>query len=165
MGSPLQAASLQALGFLTIVREPAGYIGGYLVTNAWGRPLEFRLSSAVQPNRVQQVLYGPSLEPFLFGDLIGKTLIDKTATTVQLVITDQPAALNVRRSHGCPVALVQHDAEPPLAHHPDFPEDGAALEELLGKLSSFDFAEPFNRIREALVEARKLGVGANKLVA
>ena len=46
------------LGFLMIVHEPNGYAGGYLVTNQWGRPLEFRLSTAVQPNRVQQVLYG-----------------------------------------------------------------------------------------------------------
>src|SRR5437588_8117327 len=39
------------LGFLTIVQENGSYQGGYLVTNLWGRPLEFRLSSAVQPNR------------------------------------------------------------------------------------------------------------------
>src|SRR5205823_1031168 len=52
------------LGYLTILRDGTGYLGGYLVTNAWGRPLEFRLSSAVQPNRVQQILYGQSLEPY-----------------------------------------------------------------------------------------------------
>ena len=47
------------LGFLTVFAEPTGYLGGYLVTNSWGRPLEFRLSTAVQPNKVQQILYGP----------------------------------------------------------------------------------------------------------
>src|SRR5581483_8078339 len=37
------------IGFLTVLHEASGYLGGYLVTNVWGRPVEFRLSSAVQP--------------------------------------------------------------------------------------------------------------------
>src|SRR5262249_7230983 len=49
------------VGFLTVLQEPSGYLGGYLVTNLWGRPLEFRLTSAVQPNKVQQILYGDTL--------------------------------------------------------------------------------------------------------
>ena len=39
------------LGFLTVFAEGTGFLGGYLVTNSWGRPIEFRLSTAVQPNR------------------------------------------------------------------------------------------------------------------
>src|SRR5574338_155199 len=65
------------LGFLTVLTEGNGYLGGYLVTNQWGRPLEFRLSTAVQPNRVQQILYAGTLEAYLCGDLIGKTLVDR----------------------------------------------------------------------------------------
>ena len=65
------------LGFLTVLHENAGYVGGYLVTNQWGRPLEFRLSTAVQPNRVQQILYGGTLLSYICADLIGKTLVDK----------------------------------------------------------------------------------------
>ena len=45
-----------------MLHEASGYLGGYLVTNTWGRPLEFRLSSAVQPNRVQQILYAGTME-------------------------------------------------------------------------------------------------------
>ena len=58
--APTPAPALN-LGFLTVLNEPSGYLGGYLVTNVWGRPLEFRLSTAVQPNRVQQILYGSTL--------------------------------------------------------------------------------------------------------
>src|SRR5262249_20078249 len=68
------------LGFLGVLQEPSGWLGGYLVTNGWGRPLEFRLTTAVQPNRVQAALYGPTLSEYLLADLIGKTLIEKTAT-------------------------------------------------------------------------------------
>ena len=65
------------LGFLSLAQDAAGHSGGYLVTNAWGRPLEFRLSSAVQPTKVQQILYGPTLADYLQCELIGKTLVEK----------------------------------------------------------------------------------------
>src|SRR4051812_47750949 len=60
MSSPQGTAPLN-VGFLTVLHEAGGYVGGYLVTNGWGRPLEFRLSTAVQPNRVQQILYAATL--------------------------------------------------------------------------------------------------------
>src|SRR5437870_8265366 len=92
------------MGFLTILEETNGYLGGYLVTNVWGRPLEFRLSTAVQPNRVQQILYGGSLEPYICADLIGKALVEKTATPVSLVLTDNQAVLDLRDRWETPVA-------------------------------------------------------------
>src|SRR5262249_57589758 len=78
------------LGFLTVLRDTNGYLGGYLVTNRWGRPLEFRLTTAVQPNRVQQVLYGETLESYLCADLIGKALFEKTATEPQPLLPHTP---------------------------------------------------------------------------
>jgi hypothetical protein len=147
------------MGFLSILRESAGYLGGYLVTNQWGRPLEFRLSSAIQPNRVQQILYGESLEPYLCADLIGKTLVDKSATAAEVVLTDHPAALDLRRRVDVPVALVKlDDPAGPLTAHPHFGADTPVLRDLVDRLGNFDFAEPFTRIREAIAEARKLGV-------
>src|SRR5437763_387 len=91
------------LGFLTILHEPSGYLGGYLVTNQWGRPLEFRLSSAVQPNRVHKILYAGTLQPYLCADLIGKTLVEKTPTPAHLVVTDTPACLDLRLRLDLPV--------------------------------------------------------------
>src|SRR5438876_870936 len=82
------------VGFLTILQEPSGYLGGYLVTNQWGRPLEFRLSTAVQPNKVQQILYANTLEPYICADLIGKTLFDKAGVPAQLVVTDREIVLD-----------------------------------------------------------------------
>jgi hypothetical protein len=147
------------LGFLTILRDGAGYMGGYLVTNPWGRPLEFRLSSAVQPNRVQQILYGQSLEPYICADLLGKTLVDKTATAAHIILTDHPAAVDLRLRLDVPVALVNaSDPASPLSPHAHFPSDASVVRDLKSRLGNFDFVEPFTRIREAMAEARKLGV-------
>src|SRR4029453_11843600 len=90
------------LAFLTVLQEPTGWLGGYLVTNGWGRPLEFRLSTAVQPNRVQAALYGPTLHEYLFADLIGKTLVEKTTAKPDLIVTDSPRVLPLRSPAGRP---------------------------------------------------------------
>lgn len=155
------------LGFLTVVREPAGYLGGYLVTNTWGKPLEFRLTSAVQPQRVHHILYGDSLEAYLCGDLIGKTLLDKTGTAVQLIVTDTPAVMVMRLKVEIPIALTPPEGtgltcyqsvQEGLVCHSQYPRDPAAIRGVLDKVGTLDLAEPFARIREALTEARKLGV-------
>jgi hypothetical protein len=174
--SPQRNNGLTNLGFLTILHEANGYLGGYLVTNVWGRPLEFRLSSAVQPNRVQQILYGGTLEPYISADLIGKTLVDKAGSPVQLIVTDRETVLDLRRKVECPVlwlapatdpratassSLVRPGAEGhgPLLCHPRFPNDVPSARQLMSRLDgTFDLAEPFARIREAIGEARKMGV-------
>jgi hypothetical protein len=162
------------LGFLTVQHEAGGYLGGYLVTNLWGRPLEFRLSTAVQPNRVQQILYGPTLPGYVSGELIGKALFDKTATAAQVILTDTVEGWTLRRVIDVPVVWVvpaddtrEHAGvivrpatgyRGPLLSHPDFPNDGPQLKELFERLAGLDVSEPFARIRDAVAEARKMGV-------
>lgn len=176
------APAVVNLGFLTVLQEAGGYLGGYLVTNVWGRPLEFRLSTPVQPNRVHQILYGNTLQPYICADLIGKTLVDKAAAPIQMVLTDREPVLDLRLRLDVPVAWVASPDDPlaaalkaggaevrpggethgPIFCHPRFPGDVAAIRALLGRVDeALDLAEPFGRIREALAEARKLGV-ANK---
>ncbi len=96
-----------ALGFLTVVgHEQHGLFGGYLVLNPSGRPLEFHCTAPVKPNRAQEILYGATLEPFLYGEQIGRTLVGKSAVEVRLICTDLAAVLAVREHVSPPVALV-----------------------------------------------------------
>ncbi len=163
------------LGFLTVVQEGGGYYGGYLVTNSWGRPLEFRLSSVVQPNRVQQMLYGPTLRPCICAELIGKTLVEKCATAAQLILTDCDAVLELRGTVPTPIVWLALPDDPlgqsleqsgaavkwtnthVFVCHRKFLEDVATIRDVLTKVDAPDLAEPFARIREALTEARKQG--------
>jgi hypothetical protein len=162
-----------ALGFLAVLQEPTGWLGGYLVTNGWGRPLEFRLTTAVQPNRVQTALYGPTLVEYLHSDVIGKTLVEKTGTKPDLIITDSPPALGLRARIEIPVISLAMQpgtlAETVSLAHPrsgaplylplKFADDREQVARLLDRVdSAVDLAEPFARIREAVGEARKMGV-------
>jgi hypothetical protein len=162
------------LGFLSILQDAGGWLGGYLLTNGWGRPLEFRLSTAVQPTRVQAALYGPTLPEYLHADLIGKTLVEKTGGKPDLIVTDAPPALALRSRVEAHVLAIQPadgfvppDARPlastrcpsglllPVKYAADEP----AVRRLLEAVDpAVDLAEPFARIREAVTEARKMGV-------
>lgn len=164
---------LLTLGFLSVLQEANGWLGGYLVTNGWGRPLEFRLTTAVQPNRVQTVLYGPTLTEYIHADVIGKTLVEKTTTKPDLIVTDSLPVLALRSRIEIPVVAVGSPPETltELIAFPHirssghlllarkFESDRDRIIALLDQVdSAVDLAEPFSRVREAVAEARKMGV-------
>jgi len=104
---PALSTSKAALGFLTVLDDPQhGLFGGYLILNPTGRPLEFHCTAPVRPNRAQQILYGPTLEPFLYGEQIGQTLWAKAKTSPIAVCTDREPMLAVGEHVDVPVALV-----------------------------------------------------------
>jgi hypothetical protein len=194
-GSP---KSVIALGFLTVVEHPQhGLFGGYLVLNRCARPLEFHCTAPIKPNRAQQILYGPTLEPFLYGEQIGQTLVNKARHEPLMVCTDLEPGLAVREHISIPVLLVlpgdddastaavagaavpsdrrgpsfrrldgAHRSPPGLIHFrwgrnnvavaESAQADQATITQRLADLSlSWDLAEPFCRIREAIDEAQK----------
>jgi hypothetical protein len=166
--------SQSCLGFLIVVEQAdLGLLGGYLLLNAAGRPLEFHCTAPVKPNRAQEILYGPTLRPFLYGEQIGQTLLAKSKLTPLLVCTDSEAMLAVRDHTHIPVALVNNDeaagATAGSSSSAAFrlgqndlvlPAPYAADEQTIrqhwpAQADHLDLAEPFTRIREALDEAQK----------
>lgn len=103
---------MAAVGFLTVVtHEQHGFFGGYLILNTSSRPIEFHCTAPVKPNRAQEILYGPTLQPYLFGEQIGQTLISKSKTKPIAVCTDLAAVLAARDFVALPVALVQDPSQ------------------------------------------------------
>lgn len=183
------AKALQSLGFLTVIEDDQhGLFGGYLLLNTAGRPLEFHCTAPIKPNRAQQILYGPTLEPYLYGEQIAQTLVSKAKVEPLVLFTDRAPVAAVREYIRVPVGLVleidgtgkedgeqdaahsreqkeQADARSPLwigrnrvsvsATHAD---DRSIIEQRLRPSADlFDLAEPFQRIREAIEEARAGG--------
>lgn len=92
------------IAFLSTVEIPdRGFVGGMLITNHLGRPLEFQCTTPVKPNRTQQILYGPTLRPFILTELIGKSLIDRASVKPNLVLVDDAEILELRQH--VPVAV------------------------------------------------------------
>src|SRR5207249_12220427 len=107
------------------------------------------------------------------ADLIGKTLMDRTAAPVQFLLTVTRAVLDLRLRQPAPVQWLAGGEAPgeglcvrpasgaraAVYCHGRFPDDVAAITELLNRVDGvLDLAEPFARIREAIAEARKMGV-------
>ncbi|MSR59752.1 MAG: hypothetical protein EXS05_19270 [Planctomycetaceae bacterium] len=164
------------LGFLTAIEIPdKGFVGGLLVTNQNGRPLEFQCTAPVKPNATQAILYGPTLVPFLLGELIGVTLIEKAGIKPQIVLTDREPILELRNHIEQPVALVWGPADSlpsdetetrdrlrlgrqTLRFHPAHDADHDALaRDAAGIPADADLQEPFERVREALQETLRSG--------
>ena len=163
------------LGFLTVVGiTPHGLIGGYLLLNLAGRPLEFHCTAPVNPSRAQQILYGPTLESFLYGEQMGATLIRKATQTPLVLLVDQKAALAVREHIEIPTGLVFGELATEQSSAPiqsgnvgigrrqistasRFASDREAIIARLAGLDELiDLAEPFGRIREAIAEAQRM---------
>ena len=179
------AKSKQALGFLTVIEHPQyGLFGGYLLLNTAGRPLEFHCTAPIKPNRAQEILYGPTLDAFLYGEQIGQTLIRQAAIPPLLICTDREPALAAREHITAPMVLVlppdaepestrelerrlrwddAHSGRPRLAtfqlgqNRLALPERAEEDRRLVAErlADAFDLAEPFQRIRDAIEEAQQ----------
>lgn len=194
---PEDTKSKPALGFLTVVEDRQhGLFGGYLVVNTSGKPLEFHCTAPIKPNRAQEILYGPTLLPYLYGEQIGQTLLTTAKAEPLVVCTDRRPALALGEYIDVPVVLVlppegprdETAGEPTSSGHLDktwridAPHAGGPslvsfqlgrnhlalpaadtfgrellTDRLAPMADSFDMSEPFDRIRDAIEEARQGG--------
>ena len=102
------AKALAAFGFLTVLESPDhGLFGGYLVLSPQGRPLEFRCSTPVIASRAQEILYGPTLRPYLIAEVIGRALVAGAELNAQVILTDQRDMLPLSLLRPEEILLVQ----------------------------------------------------------
>lgn len=106
------------------------YYGGLLVTDTRGVPKEFRHSEAIRPSRLQQSLYGDSLEPALGSDALAPSLYDALTLRPHLLCIEKQSRsmfgpFLARRT---PAAMLVALADPDLAFAETFDDDGALLE-------------------------------------
>ncbi len=166
------------VGFLSVLDiEGVGFCGGYLLLNSSGRPVEFHCTLPVNPDRAQRILYGKSLEPFLFAQHIGKPLLEKSRLSPGAVFVEQASLLDLHTHSAMPVIHVWNEGLDNLVEQPPdtdsssaesiAPEsileyrsggsNGEATSSLVEMLDRrIDLLEPFERIREALHEAHSV---------
>jgi hypothetical protein len=168
-------------GYLSAVESAEhGFFGGYLLVSMIGRPLEFHCTAPVRPSRAQEILYGPTLRPYLLGEQIAGTLLGKAQLRPQIVLTDQPSVLCLRSQIDVPLihvvsktdaqrcdcnagvvaaavgrfTVADYVCELPAGFDAD---RDTAIELLTTLASKVDLAEPFDRIHEAIREAQRIG--------
>ena len=164
------------LGFLTTVEQSNDcFVGGLLITNHLGRPLEFECTTPVRPNSTQKILYGPTLKPFVMTELIGKTLYERADVKPDVLLVEEEDLLGLRELVDKPVACLSVDspipvmvggpAEEPLklgqqqlrVHHAHQMDRSSILKRSHLLPEQADLEEPFERVREALQEVLNPG--------
>ncbi|MCE1229244.1 MAG: hypothetical protein LWX11_07145 [Firmicutes bacterium] len=104
------------LAYFIAMKEGGSYLGGLLLTDSSGIPLDFRYTEPITPTKLQSVLYGKALEPHLKEEVIQKTLLKELKGSPDLLVL--PAAELAGGWGGdlkCPVLAVQKTQEAPLA--------------------------------------------------
>jgi hypothetical protein len=164
------------LGFMTAVEiGDRNFVGGLLVTDRFGRPLEFQCTTPVKPNRTQELLYGPTLVPFILGDLLGKALLDRVSVKPSLIMTSRVEMLQLRTKVTIPIIYDEASTESDLKSatgntvrsasqeirigrqtfrmHDEFTDDRSVIEKISLQLSDdANMHEPLERVGDALRE-------------
>ncbi|MCA9258136.1 MAG: hypothetical protein KDA61_02995 [Planctomycetales bacterium] len=174
---------MQAFGFLTVLEDSVhGVFGGYLVLSHHGRPLEFRCSTPVKASRAQEILYGPALRPYLWGEVVGKQLVSTAEVRAGVVLTDRaemlalglciPEEVLYVAPAGPEVDVAEADAPIRLGEKIEstgrsiylaptsLSNVAAQAASLAPLLAEVDPLEPFQRIRAALCEVGNLSSDA-----
>src|SRR5947207_747968 len=109
--TPIQETTF---GYLSVINSAEhGYFGGYLIVGPLGRPVEFHCTAPVRPSRAQQILYGPTLEPFLLGEQIAGAILDAAKLQPRLILTNCEATLYIRSRITSPIVLLRAKVGPP----------------------------------------------------
>ena len=101
-------------GFLVVQADEDGtYVGGLMVTDTSGLPVDFRITDPVTPTRLQRALYGGVLDRYLRAEVVLRTLIAALGQPPTLLVVDDPSLLE-ESIDACPVALVGSSQAEPL---------------------------------------------------
>jgi hypothetical protein len=149
--------------------------GGALITDIETKPYEFRCTSPVRPTSIQRMLYGDTLEEYIYVELIGVPLIKAAKEKPSLVLVRTPLLLRIRPFLSCPVVLIRRDSKSTTvtngngeselrpvvisAHRAFLTEANAAQAMLAPLMQKRDPLEPFERLQVALAESHKQHIG------
>jgi hypothetical protein len=104
------------LAYFMAVKEGGSYLGGLLLTDTTGIPLDFRYTEPITPTKLQTVLYGKALESHLKEEVIQKTLLKELKGSPDLfVLPPSELAGGWSGEAKCPVLALQKSQEAPLA--------------------------------------------------
>ncbi|HTI35198.1 MAG TPA: hypothetical protein VL422_16095 [Miltoncostaea sp.] len=164
-------------GFLVVRAGDGGtYVGGLMVTDASGLPVDFRYTDPVTPTRLQRALYGNVLDRYLRSEVVLRTLLDALDAPPSLLLVDDADLLD-EPIDACPVALVAPSKADPIgpvgarspeaagtfllqadaSGHPlrvslppGSPHEAAVVAALVALAERMDVLEPVARVQDAL---------------
>ncbi len=84
----MKSGDLKLAYLMVSTPVPGVYVGGLMVTDARGLPVEFRYSEPIQPTRIQQVLYGQVLSSYIKREVIMETLLKSVESKFKCLLVE-----------------------------------------------------------------------------
>ena len=95
------------IGYLSVKKIEGKHVGGILVVDKRGIPIEFKYTDPLVPTELQKILYGSSLETYLHADIIAASLLNKLENNPPIILTDHPDLIEMDKR----VLLVSESTE------------------------------------------------------
>lgn len=111
------------IGYIDIYRSGKNdFIGGVLITDRLGIPVEFRHTETVSPSKVQKVLYGQALEKFLKCETLARCLLKDIEKKPSLLVVPDADYYPLTKLFNFPFVQLGKANREPMQQHGDFAE-------------------------------------------
>src|SRR3989304_709374 len=98
------------------------FIGGVLVTDCFGIPIEFRHTDAISPTKLEQILYGRSLDKSLKADTMANALLKELEKKPDILVVPDDSYYSLTRSYPFPFVQLGTVRREPMPNPGDFQE-------------------------------------------
>lgn len=155
------------IGYLNIIKEEESYIGGIMIADERGIPIEFKYTEPIIPTKLQKVLYGEVLEKYLREEIIVANLASKIENPPELYVIDEPRNFCLRHNVKEKVVMIKNTQLKPvkdIENNYKFIKDTEAIIQLdedtppLRLIINEDMVKDKDEIAKKIVEAAK-GMG------
>jgi len=94
-------------GYLTTLFEQGSYLGGIMITNEQGFPVDFKYTEPVVPTKVQRIIYGSVLEQYIRNHVIIRSMVKELDQTPSFYIVSQHQIHDIADDSGLVLVSVQ----------------------------------------------------------
>jgi hypothetical protein len=102
------------LGYLLVTSPtPNVFIGGLMVTDSRGLPVEFRYTEPIQPSKIQQVLYGQVLSAYIKREVILETLLKNLESKFSCLLVEDENLVDYP-AKGYPIVRIASTKSSPI---------------------------------------------------
>jgi len=103
------------VGYITsYILTDDSYLGGLMITDSYGIPLEFKYTEPIRPTKIQKILYGQALEKYIKKEVIFLNLLSNVTEKPDLLITQEEVMLELVGSLNYPVVSLEETSLAPL---------------------------------------------------
>jgi hypothetical protein len=152
------------IGYLSVMNIDGKHLGGVLVINDLGIPVEFKYSEPVTPTKLQEIIYGNSLEYYLHVEIIAKGLVQRLENKPEVILVQDPTLLFDKntvmvtllpqpvseKKEGNEAVFNFNNKSIRITFSENAKVDDNVVQKILDYASKIDILEPFDRVEKAL---------------